>query len=145
MRSALKAHTGQNMSELINTDEFKAIKDCFLAWQNAWNRGDLEAFIESYWQSEHTRYVSGSTMIFGFDAIAETYRSRYLGEGTNKMGQMKLEISPDLIREDEALVFGKYQALADDGQIIGHGVFTVHLRQIDHTWKIVSDHASALG
>lgn len=133
------------MSELINTDEFQAIQASFQAWQDAWNRGDLEAFLESYWQSDHTRYVSGNTMIVGFDAIAETYRSRYTGEDTNKMGQMKLEISPDLIREDEALIFGTYQALDDDGQMLGHGVFTVHLRQIDTTWKIVSDHASALG
>lgn len=133
------------MSELINTDEFKAIQACFLAWQNAWNRGDLEAFLDSYWRSDSTRYVSGKTITMGFDAIADIFRARYTGGDSGSMGQMKLEVTPDLIREDEALVFGKYQALNNDGQIMGHGVFTVHLRQIDGTWKIVSDHASALG
>ncbi|MEL6406033.1 MAG: DUF4440 domain-containing protein [Chloroflexota bacterium] len=133
------------MSDLTNTDDTQAIKAAFQRWQDAWNRGDLEGFLESYWQSEQVRYVSGNQMMMGYETIAATYRQRYLAEDAPGMGQMQLEVEPDFIAGDDALVFGRYKALDDDQQVIGHGAFTVHLRRIDGEWKIVSDHASALG
>lgn len=132
------------MSDALNTDDYKAIKAAFQTWQNAWNQGDLEGFLDSYWQSEKTRYVSGNKMMVGYERIAATYRQRYLAEGAGGMGQMQLDIEPDFIIGDNALVFGQYKALDDDQQVIGQGAFTVHLRRVAGEWKIVSDHASAL-
>jgi hypothetical protein len=120
------------------------IIESFETWQEAWNRGDLETFLTSYWQSDKTRYISGNKMMMGFETIAESYRTRFLADDAPSMGKMRLQVEPEWVTQDEALVFGKYQALDSDAALAGQGVFTVHLRRIDGVWKIVSDHASAL-
>jgi len=128
----------------IDNDAYEEIVASFQSWQDAWNNGDIEGFLESYWQSDSVRYVSGNQMVIGFDAIAKRYRDRYIDNPDVIMGRMRLFIDADFATSDEALIFGKYQALDETDTLLGHGVFTAHLRKLNGQWKIISDHASAL-
>ncbi len=107
----------------------------------AWNRGDLDAFLEGYWKSPKVVFQSGGTRNDGFDAMRDRYRKRYQGEG-KAMGRLSfsgLEIEP--LGADAAFVRGGYALAMPDGTHPS-GLFTLILRRFDDGWKITHDHTS---
>lgn len=116
-----------------------AIQVLFDAGCAAWNRGDLAGYLDSYWKSEKIRWVSGGTVLYGFEAIAAGYRRRFAPP--RPMGTLTISgLEIDLVSETDAVVFGHWAlAMADQAP---HGVFTVHARRIAGEWLFISDHAS---
>lgn len=116
-----------------------AIQALFAAGCEAWNRGDLDGYLASYWQSDRTRWVSGGAVVRGFAAIAAGYRRRFAAPrpmGTLSISELEIEVLSDT----DALVFGRWALqFADQAP---HGVFTVHARSFAGEWLFVSDHAS---
>jgi uncharacterized protein (TIGR02246 family) len=112
------------------------------AQQEAWNRGDLDAFLTGYEKSSEITFV-GKTVSRGFDGLVQRYRTTY---GTReKMGQLtfsELEFRP--LGPQSAFVLGRFQLKR--GQAGGgdaSGRFTVVFRKTRQGWKIVHDHTSA--
>jgi len=108
----------------------------------AWNRGDLEAFMAGYWRSPDLVFCSGSTVTKGWDETLARYRKRYQSEG-REMGRLRfdgLEVVP--LGEHAALARGAWRLHMTDGQE-PHGLFTLLLRRLDGTWRIVHDHTSS--
>lgn len=112
------------------------------AQQEAWNRGDLDAFLTGYEKSSEITFV-GKTVSRGFDGLVQRYRTTY---GTReKMGQLtfsELEYRP--LGPQSAFVLGRFQLKR--GEVGGgdaSGRFTVVFRKTRQGWKIVHDHTSA--
>jgi len=107
----------------------------------AWNRGDLDTFLEGYWKSPKVVFQSGGTRFDGFDAMRDRYRKRYQGDG-KAMGQVSfsgVEIEP--LGPDAAFVRGRYALALPDGTHPS-GLFTLIFRRFDDGWKITHDHTS---
>src|SRR5438270_10069596 len=47
----------------------------------AWNRRDLEGFMQGYWHSPELTFYSGGTVVSGWETTLARYRNRYQGEG----------------------------------------------------------------
>src|SRR5271168_5560868 len=45
--------------------------------ETAWNRGDVEAFLEGYWRSPELSFSGSSGITRGFDGVRERYKTRY--------------------------------------------------------------------
>ena len=108
----------------------------------AWNRGDLEGFMATYWRSPDLVFCSGGTVTKGWDATLARYRQRYQSEG-REMGQLRfdgIEVIP--LGEDAALARGAWRLRLTDGQE-PHGLFTLLLRRLEGAWRIVHDHTSS--
>ena len=108
----------------------------------AWNRGDLEAFMAGYWRSPDLVFCSGATVTKGWDETLARYRKRYQSEGRD-MGRLRfdaVEVLP--LGDDAALARGAFHLVMSDGKE-PHGLFTLLLRRLDGTWRIVHDHTSA--
>jgi len=108
----------------------------------AWNRGDLEAFMATYWRSPDLVFCSGSTVTKGWDETLARYRKRYQSEG-REMGRLQfdaIEVIP--LGEDAALARGAWRLHMTDGKE-PHGLFTLLLRRLDGAWRIVHDHTSS--
>jgi uncharacterized protein (TIGR02246 family) len=108
----------------------------------AWNRGDLEGFMAGYWRSADLVFCSGSTVTRGWDETLARYRKRYQAEG-REMGKLRfdgIEVIP--LGEDAALARGAWRLVMADGEE-PHGLFTLLLRRLDGTWRIVHDHTSS--
>jgi hypothetical protein len=106
----------------------------------AWNDGDIESFMASYWRSSDLRFASGGSIERGWQPTLERYLSRYPSRAA--MGQLAFtNIEVEVIDADDALVFGHWalQREADRPR----GLFTLHFKQIDGAWVIVSDHTSS--
>lgn len=110
--------------------------------QDAWNRGDVDAFVElGYWRSPELTFFSGGTVTKGYDPLVERYRRRYVesGEGMGELAFADLEVFP--LGPDAAMARGRWQLERRASEAIG-GLFTLILRRIDGSWRIVHDHTS---
>jgi len=107
----------------------------------AWNRGDLEGFMATYWRSPELVFCSGGTVTRGWDETLARYRKRYQSEG-REMGRLRfdgIEVIP--LGEEAALARGAWRLHMTDGKE-PHGLFTLLLRRLDGAWRIVHDHTS---
>jgi uncharacterized protein (TIGR02246 family) len=108
--------------------------------RDAWNRGDIAAFMDGYSRSTDTVFVSGDTVTKGWQTVLERYQRTY--NSPEKMGTLTfsdLEVTP--IGEDAAVVLGRWQLQRPNDQ--PHGRFTLIFRSTKQGWKIVHDHTSA--
>jgi ketosteroid isomerase-like protein len=106
---------------------------------SAWNRGDIDAFMEHYWKSESLTFSAGGQTTRGWQATKDNYRRRY--PTRDAMGTLtfaELEIVP--IGAEGALVLGKWKLDRASSPVGGN--FSLVLRRIDGRWLIVHDHTS---
>ncbi len=119
-----------------------AVRAVLDAQVEAWNRGDLEGFMTGYWRSPDLVFQSGATVTKGWDDTLARYRKRYQSEG-REMGRLRfdgIEVVP--LGEDAALARGAWRLAMRDGHE-PHGLFTLLVRRIDGSWRIVHDHTSS--
>ena len=105
----------------------------------AWNRGDLEGFMEGYLRSPELSYTAGGAVHRGWDELLERYRRAYgQGEAMGRLTFDDLEVHP--LSRDAAWALGRWRLeLAAD--TLG-GAYTLVLREVDGEWKVVHDHTS---
>jgi beta-aspartyl-peptidase (threonine type) len=116
------------------------IETVLRAQEEAWNRGDIDGFMNGYWRSEKTIFVSGDEVSRGWQKVLDRYKKRYSDRA--KMGALTfsdLEISP--MSDDSAVVLGSWKLKRANDQ--PHGRFTLIFRHFPDGWKIVHDHTSA--
>src|SRR4029079_70739 len=66
----------------------EAIQAVFRAQQDAWNRGDVAAFMDHYWKSDDLTFSSGGKTTRGWQATFDRYKDRY--PPREKMGRLTL-------------------------------------------------------
>ncbi|HUP18483.1 MAG TPA: DUF4440 domain-containing protein [Gemmatimonadota bacterium] len=107
---------------------------------DAWNRGDLEGFMDGYWNDPDLVFTSGARVQRGWDITLERYRATY-GESPETMGRLSFsDLEVYALQPDAAWVLGRWY-LDRGGDEVG-GVFTLVFRRIRGEWKIVHDHTS---
>jgi ketosteroid isomerase-like protein len=119
-------------------EQIAAIEAVLYDQADAWNRGDIDAFMEGYWKSDALSFSSGGKTTRGWQATRDGYKTRY--PTRDAMGSLKfsqLEISP--IGNDGALVLGNWRL--ERGEPVG-GNFSLVMRKIGGKWVIVHDHTS---
>ncbi len=133
---ALVAPVGaQSLSQEILAPILKSADD--------WNRGDLDAFMDSYEQSPETTFV-GSEVARGTDAVLSRYKRTY--PDAARMGKTTFsELQARPLANDLAIVTGRYR-LEREEEWGGNksGIFTLVMRKDANGWRIIHDHTSAL-
>jgi ketosteroid isomerase-like protein len=118
-----------------------AIRKVMNAQVAAWNKGDLEGYMDGYWCSPDLEFYSGTTITKGWDATLERYKKRYQ-QGGNEMGKLDFsELAIHTNPSDIAWVTGKWHLKMKDGSDRG-GLFTLIFRKTPTGWKITHDHTS---
>lgn len=126
------------MSETPAEKGVRAILDTQVA---AWNRGDLEAFMQGYWKSPELTFVSGANVTKGWDETLARYRKRYQSEG-REMGTLTFDdLDIQVFTKDAAMVRGAWKLKMKDNSNPG-GRFTLVFRHFKEGWRIVYDHTS---
>ena len=106
----------------------------------AWNRRDLEGFMQGYWHSPDLTFYSGGTVVSGWESTLERYRKRYQSEG-NEMGKLDFSaLKIELLGPSAAFVRGRFHLKMTSGE--SSGIFTLTFRKFADGWKIVHDHTS---
>jgi ketosteroid isomerase-like protein len=127
-----------SVSAAVNaTDE---IQNVLRAQQEAWNRGDVDAFMDGYRRSDETVFVSGDEVTRGWQRVLDRYKKKYSDRA--KMGTLtfsNLEITS--LSDDSAVALGSWRLKRANDE--PHGRFTLIFRRFPEGWKIVHDHTSA--
>lgn len=104
----------------------------------AWNAGDIEAFMQPYDRSPDLTFTSGGRITRGWEPTLESYRKRYPTRET--MGHLTFsELEVTTLGRDVALVLGRWHLTR--AKPVG-GIFTLVLRRESGMWKIIHDHTS---
>ncbi|HEX5736328.1 MAG TPA: nuclear transport factor 2 family protein [Blastocatellia bacterium] len=107
----------------------------------AWNRRDLEGFMDGYWNSPDLTFYSGGTKTAGWKETLGRYRNTYQSEGT-EMGQLAFtDIQIEMLGPASALVRGRWRLKMKSGE--PNGLFTLIFRRLPGGWKIVHDHTGS--
>ena len=120
--------------------ESKAVKAVLEEQVAAWNAGDLDRFLTTYWDSDELTFFSGGTVSKGHKAVAERYRKNYRADG-KEMGKLSfsdMEVQP--LGPDAALARARWKLVTSKEKV--GGLFTLVLRKLKGGWKIVHDHTS---
>jgi ketosteroid isomerase-like protein len=113
----------------------RAVLDAQVA---AWNRGDIEGYMDGYDRSPHIVFISGDRVTRGWKTVLERYKRSY--DTREKMGVLTFsDVEITILRKDAALVFGRWQLRAKDEP---HGRFTLLFKKTKTGWRIVHDHTS---
>jgi ketosteroid isomerase-like protein len=107
-----------------------------------WNAGDIEAFMEGYWQSDSLRFVSGGTLRRGWQTTIERYFAAY--PDRDAMGTLAFdELDIRLPAPRWALVAGTWHLRRGGAYDDIGGRFTLVLEKRPEGWRIVYDHTSS--
>ena len=117
-----------------------AIRAVLDAQAAAWNRGDLEGYMDGYDRSPNTEFVSGDRINRGWQAVLDRYKKSY--DSREKMGVLTFsELEITVLSKDAALVLGRWRLKRANDE--PHGTFSLLFRKTKAGWRIVHDHSSA--
>ena len=104
-----------------------------------WNRGDIDAFMRGYWNSEKLVFVSSDGVTRGWQPTLDRYKKSY--DTRAKMGTLTFsELEINVIAKDAAVVLGSWSLAREKDN--PHGKFTLIFRKFREGWRIVHDHTS---
>ncbi len=116
------------------------IRQVLNAQASAWNRGDIDAYMDGYARRNTTEFVGGDTLTRGWQTVRDRYRKKY--DNREKMGHLTFtEVSITQLNSDAALVTGRWKLARKSDQ--PHGRFTLLFRRLPEGWRIVHDHSSS--
>ena len=105
----------------------------------AWNRGDLDGYMQGYWNNDKMRFVSGKKFRYGWAETLAAYKKNYPDKAT--LGQLKFTIiDTKMLSNYAAIVVGRWELTRAKDK--PNGVFTLLVEKIDDRWVITHDHTS---
>lgn len=120
-------------------DDASEIRTIMAAQEDAWNRADLEAFMEGYWKSDSLRFIGSRGLTFGWQQTLDNYKKSY--PDAEKMGKLTFTIlSVEILSPESAFVTGKW--LLNRAADAPEGYYTLLWKKIAGRWVIVVDHSS---
>ncbi|MFT3909892.1 MAG: DUF4440 domain-containing protein [Ferruginibacter sp.] len=121
------------------TKDEVAVRDVLNEQAKAWNAGNINLYMQGYWQSDSLMFVGKNGVTYGWQNTLNNYKKAY--PDTAAMG--KLDFSIVEVKRLSVLYFhvvGKWHLTRSMGDVGGH--FTLLLKKVKGKWVIVSDHSS---
>ena len=119
-----------------------AVKQVLTDQENAWNHGDIVAFMKGYADSPQTTFI-GTSIEHGYRSILERYQKKYASR--EAMGHLEFtELDVRMLGADHAVVTGHFHlARSAAGGGDASGIFSLVFEKEAAGWKIILDHTSA--
>ncbi|GAC1416737.1 MAG: nuclear transport factor 2 family protein [Flavisolibacter sp.] len=105
----------------------------------AWNKGDLKAFMQTYWNNDSLLFISKDGVNKGWQTAFNHYQKAY--PGAVAMGRLAFElIKIKKLSAQYYYLVGKWMLKRSIGDLSGH--FDLLLQKIKGKWVIICDHSS---
>ncbi|MGA8407543.1 MAG: nuclear transport factor 2 family protein [Candidatus Acidiferrales bacterium] len=116
------------------------IRALLAAQTEAWNRGDIDAFMAGYWKSDQTAFVGASGLTRSWQAVLDRYHKNY--PYRQAMGRLTFsDLEVHVLCPDAAFAIGQFHLQRANDQPAG--IFTLYFRKFPEGWRIVADHTTA--
>ena len=129
-------------------DDKAEIRTVIDAQVEAWNRGDIPAFMDSYEDSPETTFVGTSSVNKGFATVLARYKQGYANKdqmGTLTFKDLDIRLLPTAAGVTEyAVVTGRFhlERAAHGTATKDDGIFSLVWHKSAGGWKIVLDHTA---
>lgn len=105
----------------------------------AWNRGDIETFMKTYWKNDSLMFIGKNGVTYGWTNTLNNYKKNY--PDTAAMGKLSFTIvSVKRLSPQYFHVIGKWHLQRSMGDLSGH--YTLLIKKINGEWVIIADHSS---
>lgn len=117
----------------------EAIRGIMANQEQAWNNGDLEGFMQGYWENDSLVFIGSKGLTYGWQNTLDNYKKSYPDKAA--MGTLVFTLNKiEATDSKSAYVIGKWSLIREKDNPNGH--FTLYWRKIKCTWVIVADHSS---
>lgn len=117
----------------------KIIMNVLEQQQTAWNKGNLDDFMQGYWKSDSLLFAGSKGPTYGWQKTLDNYRKSY--PNTAAMGTLTFsDLKVTMLGKEHASVFGRWKLTREKDS--PGGVFTLVFQKFKDGWKIISDHSS---
>jgi ketosteroid isomerase-like protein len=131
----------QNSSTETSSDT-AAIRQVLSDQQSAWNRGDIDVFMQGYNNSPETIFI-GKTIAHGYAVILARYKKSFATRAA--MGTLNFsDLDVKMLGRNYAVVTGKFhlaRTAAGGGE--AGGVFSLIFQHEPQGWRIILDHTTS--
>jgi len=128
-----------NSVDVLEQDlnEINTIKKILSSQQECWNNGDIDGFMQGYWNSEKLVFTSlNHKPAYGWKNTLERYKNSYPTKSS--MGELKFEIlNLKLISKTTATLKGKWELIRQNDH--PNGLFWLDIEKFDNNWLITKD------
>jgi hypothetical protein len=128
-----------NTVDTIKQDpnEIDAIKNILSSQKECWNNGDIDGFMQGYWNSEKLIFTSLiHKATYGWKNTLKRYKNSYPTKSS--MGELNFEILDlKLISKTNATLKGKWELIREKDH--PNGLFWLDLEKFDKNWLITKD------
>jgi ketosteroid isomerase-like protein len=115
------------------------IRNLLVQQTEAWNRGDINGFMQTYWQNDSLMFIGKDGITWGWKNTLERYKKGYPDKET--MGQLSFDvIQVKKLSAEYFFVVGKWMIKRNAGDLSGH--YNLLMKRIKGQWKIIADHSS---
>jgi ketosteroid isomerase-like protein len=106
---------------------------------DAWNKGNIDAFMKGYWNNDSLAFIGKSGASYGYRQALANYKKNY--RGPDQMGKLFFDLlRVKRLSADYYFVIGKWFLKRKAGDI--GGIYTLLFHKINGQWRIVVDHTS---
>ena len=115
------------------------IRQLLATQTDAWNRGNIECFMQTYWTSDSLLFIGKNGVQSGWQETLANYRKSY--PDTTAMGKLSFDILVvKRLSPEYYYVVGKWMLQRSIGDLSGH--YDLLLQKRKGKWVIVADHSS---
>ena len=115
------------------------IRQLLATQTDAWNRGNIEGFMQTYWNSDSLLFIGKNGVQSGWQETLANYRKSY--PDTTAMGKLSFDILVvKRLSPEYYYVVGKWMLQRSIGDLSGH--YDLLLQKRKGKWVIVADHSS---
>jgi len=132
----------QKVNSIEEDKEVNAIQFMLNQQQKYWNEGDIDSFMQFYWNSEELVFTSLKYKpTYGWDETLRRYKESYPDK--ESMGRLSFEILEIIITtKTKAKLKGKWELIREDDN--PNGYFWLDLKKFEESWLITKDSTISL-
>jgi ketosteroid isomerase-like protein len=139
MRSILTLLLAIASFYMFSQKDVETVKGLMQKQQMAWNKADIEGFMEYYWKSDSLKFIGNKGLTYGWQKTLDNYKKSY--PSAEEMGVLAFDInSAELLGKTAIYVIGKWTLHRNDKDVGGY--YTLLWKKINGKWVIVADHTS---
>ena len=117
----------------------EAIQQVMDEQEAAWNRGDLEGFMQGYWKSDSLRFIGKRGITYGWQPTLDNYKKSY--PDSDAMGKLQFtNLSMEITGDSATYVIGKWELFRTTDTLAGH--YSLLWKNLNGRWLIIADHSS---
>ncbi len=105
----------------------------------AWNQGEIDSFMASYWQNDSLVFIGSKGLTYGWQSVLENYQKTYPDKAS--MGHLVFKNEQHRpLGPAHFWVAGQWKLYRASDTLGGH--YTLVWKKINGKWFIISDHSS---